>query len=96
VERKYWVAFNEELLGLPCLQARCHILRQCIACQILFPLQGTLFYDMDERYIDEDNEKLVLLPQARDRELEPPCSMHMAPVGPADAFQLDRCHEACP
>ena len=61
-----------------------------------FPLQGTLFYDMGERYIDEDDEKLVLLPQARDRELEPPCLMHMAPVGPADAFQLDRCHEACP
>ena len=88
------MAFNEELLGLPCLQARCHILRQCIACQTLFPLQGTLFYDMDERYIDEDNEKLVLLPQARDRELEPACRTHLAPVGPADAFQFHGCHEA--
>ena len=77
MERKYWVAFNEELLGLPCLQARCHILRQCIACQTLFPLQGTIFYDMGERYVDEDDEKLVLLPD------------HLAPVGPADAFHLD-------
>ena len=45
--------------------------------KIWFPLQGTVFYDMGERYVDEDDEKLVLLPD------------HLAPVGPADAFHLD-------
>ena len=33
-------------------------------------MQGIMFYDIaGERYIEEDEEKIVLMPQARDREL---------------------------
>ena len=62
------MAFNEELLELPCLEARCQILCPTFAYQPLFPMQGTMFYDIaGERYIEEDEEKIVLMPQARDR-----------------------------
>ena len=64
------MAFNEELLGLPCLEARCQILCPTFAYQTLFPMQGTMFYDIaGERYIEEDEEKIVLMPQAQGREL---------------------------
>ena len=64
------MAVNEELLGLHCLEARCQILCPTFACQTLSPMQGIMFYDIaGERYIEEDEEKIVLMPQAREREL---------------------------
>ena len=40
----------------------------CISNPLL--MQGTMFYDIaGERYIEEDEEKIVLMPQAREREL---------------------------
>ena len=68
MERKYWAAFNEELLGLPCLQAVFPTCLQRTAFQTLNCFQGTIFYDTGERYVEEDEEKIVLLPQAGDRE----------------------------
>ena len=71
-------------------------MNQGIAFQILFPMQGTSFYDTDECHVDEDDEKIVLMPQARNRKLVPACLTHPAPIGLADAFQLDGRREAHP
>ena len=61
---------------------------------------GQIFYDIaGERYVDEDEEKIVLMPQARDRELAYQllaCLAHLASVGAADALRLDGGHTAHP
>ena len=44
------------------------LITHCVSNLGLFPTQGTIFYDTGERYVDEDEEKIVLLPQVGDRE----------------------------
>ena len=70
------------------------LITHCVSNLELFPTQGTIFYDTGERYIDEDEEKIVLLPQVPWTGIV--FTSLPDPPGPADAFRLDGCHTVHP